>query len=74
MRNRSRTLKIAIFGSIVLCLIVLPGLVSFGASWLWLREVGFQTVLVRELTTRLALLVGVALAAYGFLRLNLRIA
>ena len=74
MRNRSRTLKIAIIGSIVLFLIVLPGLVSFGASWLWLREVGFQTVLVRELTTRLALLVGVALAAYGFLRLNLRIA
>ncbi|MGI8927410.1 MAG: UPF0182 family protein, partial [Tepidiformaceae bacterium] len=61
-------------GSILLFLIVLPGLVDFAASWLWMREVGFQTVLVREITTRLALVVGVGLAAYGFLRLNLRIA
>jgi uncharacterized protein len=74
MRHRTRTLKIAIAGSIALFLIVLPSFVSFGASWLWMREVGFQTVLVRELTTRLALVVGVGLAAYGFLRLNLRIA
>jgi uncharacterized protein len=74
MRRRSRALKLVIAGSIVLFLIVLPGLVSFGASWLWMREVGFQTVLAREIATRLALIVGVGLAAYGFLRLNLRIA
>ena len=74
MRSRARTLQIAIAGSFLLLLIVLPSLVSFGASLLWMQEVGFQTVLIRELTTRLALMAGVGLAAYGFLRLNLRIA
>jgi hypothetical protein len=74
MRHRSRTTTIVIAGGIALVLLVLPGLLSFGASWLWMREVGFETVLVRELTTKLALVVGVGLAAYGFLRLNLRIA
>src|SRR5215207_7231309 len=74
MHRRGRSLKIVVVGGIVFLTIVLPALVSFGASWLWMREVGFQTVLVREIGTRLALMVGVGLAAYGFLRLNLRIA
>ncbi|MFN2400235.1 MAG: UPF0182 family protein [Gemmatimonadaceae bacterium] len=73
-RLPSRTLRIAILGTIVFFLIVLPWLVSFVANWLWMREIGFQTVLVKEVTTRLALMVGVGLAVYGFLRLNLSIA
>ena len=74
MRHHSRTAKVVIAGGIALTLLVLPRVLSFGASWLWMREVGFETVLIRELTTKLALAVGVGLAAYGFLRFNLRIA
>lgn len=74
MPHLSPVVKIVIGGSIILLLIVLPWFVSFGASWLWMGEIGFRTVLVREITTRLALIAGVGLAAYGFLRLNLRIA
>ncbi|MDQ3519135.1 MAG: UPF0182 family protein, partial [Gemmatimonadota bacterium] len=70
----SPVVKFVIVGSIIFLLFVLPSLVSFGASWLWMGEIGFRTVLVRELTTRLALVAGIGLAAFGFLRLNLRIA
>jgi uncharacterized protein len=74
MRQLNRTSRFAIVGIVVLFLFILPGLVTFGASWLWLGEVGFQVVLVKELSTRLALFVGVGLAAFGFLFLNVRIA
>ncbi len=70
----SRGLRIAIPAIIVFFLIALPWLVRFAANWLWMSEIGFQTVFVKEVTTRLALLVGVGLAVHGFLRLNLSIA
>jgi uncharacterized membrane protein (UPF0182 family) len=72
VRLRRPSIRIAILASVALVLFVVPGLVRFGTDWLWMGEVGFRTVLVRELTTRLALFVGVGLAAYGFFRLNLR--
>ncbi|HVE77744.1 MAG TPA: UPF0182 family protein [Gemmatimonadaceae bacterium] len=71
MRLHGPSIRIAILGSVALLLFVLPALVRFAANWLWMGEVGFRTVLVREVATRLALFVGVGLAAYAFLRLNL---
>ena len=74
MRNPRRTLQILVVGSILLFVVVLPWLVTFGASWLWMGEIGFRTVLVREVTTRLALAAVVGLVAFALLRLNLRVA
>src|SRR5688500_2895353 len=74
MRLGSHAPKLLILGSVVLFLIILPGLVNFGATWLWMQEVGFEVVLVREIVTRIALMVGVGLLSYAFLRLNLGVA
>ncbi len=74
MRRLRPATLLVILGSIALLLFVLPGLVRFGTNWLWMREIGYEAVLVTEIATRLALAAGVGLAAYGFFHLNLRIA
>jgi uncharacterized protein len=72
LRNRSSLLAIAL--GIVAITFLAPWLVGLGSTWLWMQEVGFQAVFLREVGTRLALVIGVGLAAYAFLRANLRLA
>ena len=48
--------------------------VPFYTDWLWFQEVGYAPVFLRIAATRGALLIGVGLVTYVFLRLNLRAA
>ena len=65
---------IAIAGTVFFLVVILPPLVNLGASWLWFREIGFQSVLASELITRGLFLAGVAGASFGVLWLNVRLA
>jgi uncharacterized membrane protein (UPF0182 family) len=59
---------------ILLLLIVFPALTSFIANWIWFRDLGFESVFVKRLSTSFVLGVGVGLFSLAFLRANLRIA
>src|SRR5262249_1765690 len=51
-----------------------PGLVVLLTDWWWFREIGYQIVFTRTLTTRLLLFAGAGGIAFGLIYLNLRIA
>ena len=74
MRTRVRTSLLAIIAGAVAVVLLAPGLVDLGASWLWMQEIGYQTVFLREVGTRLALVAGVGVLAFAFLRANLYLA
>jgi uncharacterized protein len=57
-----------------LIFIGLPWLTSVAADWLWFQEIGFETVFLRQIVTRVLLFVGVGLFAYLFIRLNISFA
>ncbi|HZK78651.1 MAG TPA: UPF0182 family protein, partial [Gemmatimonadaceae bacterium] len=52
----------------------IPGAVGYITDWLWFREVGFQSVFVTELTTKIGLFLAAAILAYFFITLNARYA
>ena len=51
-----------------------PGLVGLLTDWWWFREIGYEIVFSRSLTTQVLLFVAVAGLTSGLLYLNLRIA
>ena len=36
----------------LLFIVIFPALVRFAANWYWYKEIGFQTILLTEITTR----------------------
>jgi uncharacterized membrane protein (UPF0182 family) len=69
-----RRVLILLFGVIVAALLLFPALTTVLADWWWFREIGYQIVFTRELTTQfLVFLVGAGVTA-GVIYLNLRIA
>jgi uncharacterized protein len=58
----------------VALLFFLPGSSTLLTDWWWFREIGYQIVFTRTLTTRLLLFLGGAGLTGGLLYLNLRIA
>jgi uncharacterized membrane protein (UPF0182 family) len=58
-RRVSRAVKIALVAVLLLVFAVPPG-IRLGTSLLWFREIGFETVFLTELTTKLALFAAVA--------------
>jgi uncharacterized membrane protein (UPF0182 family) len=59
---------------VVVFLFLLPGVVRFFASWLWYQEIGYQVVLLTEITTRIVLFLAVAAVTFAILYLNARFA
>jgi uncharacterized membrane protein (UPF0182 family) len=62
-----------VLGSVGLLVVALEA-IPFYTDWLWFQEVGYLAVFLRIASTRGALLVAVALAAYLFVSTNLRAA
>src|SRR6476469_5526061 len=72
---RSRRFKAAIVVAILFVLVtVVPTFIGLFTDWLWFREVGYQIVFSKGLTTRFGLFVVVGVIAYVFLSLNVRLA
>ncbi len=71
LRRAGRTVRLVIGIGLVLLFAVPPG-IRFGTNWLWFSEVGLQSVLLRELTTKLLLFAVVSAVAFVVLWLNLR--
>ena len=60
--------------ALVVLFLLLPGAVSTLTSWWWFREIGFQVVFLRRVTTQANLFLGVLAVTSGFVYLNLRVA
>jgi uncharacterized membrane protein (UPF0182 family) len=69
----NRTVKIAIVVVLILLFGTPPG-IRFGTNLLWFGEIGFESVMLTELTTRLILLAVVGALAVGVLYVNVRLA
>src|SRR5215213_2678407 len=55
-------------------LTIVPTFVGFVTDLFWFREIGYQTVFITELTTKVGLFVFAGLVTYAFLALNTRLA
>ena len=72
---RSRRFKVILI--VVLLFVgvtVLPTFAGLVIDWLWFKEVGYQVVFTKALTTKLLLFVVAGAIAYAFLFLNVRLA
>ncbi len=59
---------------IVLFFGLIPWLVGAATDWLWFKEIGYQTVFLTDLSTRVALFAVGGLVTFAFLYGNLRLA
>lgn len=71
---RRRTAPLFIIMAGVLAVLFLPSLSGFFADLWWFREIGYQVVFARELTTRILLFLGAGVFAVLILLGNLRYA
>ena len=71
MRRVGRTVRLVVISVLVLLFAVPPG-IRFGTNWLWFTEIGFESVLVKEITTKVVLFAIVGAVAFLVLWLNLR--
>ena len=51
-----------------------PSLARLAADWYWFQELGFETIFLKALGTKLALGIGIGALAFVFFYGNLRIA
>jgi len=72
---KSRRFKAGILVAILFGLVtIIPTMVGLLTDWFWFREVGYQIVFTKGLTTRIGLFVLAGIIAYAFLALNVRLA
>src|SRR5688572_3648677 len=71
LRRATRTVRLVAVSVLVLLFAVPPG-IRFGTNWLWFTEIGFESVLVKEITTKVTLFAIVGTVAFLVLWLNLR--
>ena len=64
--------RIALLGAIVLLALASPTLIRLAADWFWFQSVGFETVFVKSLVTKITLSLAAGLFAFVFLYGNLR--
>ncbi len=69
-----RRLVLTLLFTVFLALFFFPALLSLFTDWWWFREIGYEIVFTRELTTELLLFLGVGGLTAGVLYLNLRAA
>jgi len=65
--------RITIIVVAAVILLVTPAAVSFYTDWLWFSEVGYQSVLWRQIATQTTLGVAVGVGAFALLAVNLRV-
>jgi uncharacterized membrane protein (UPF0182 family) len=73
MTRRALILIIAIV-AILLLAVGFPTLVRLAADWYWFQAVGFETVFLKTISTKIVIGLGVGLFAFAFLYTNLRFA
>ncbi len=73
MRRNPLLVMLIIAGTLVL-LTAIPSLVRLAADWYWFSALGFQTIFVTTLTTKLVLGVLVGVVSFAFFFTNLRLA
>src|SRR5437773_11588634 len=69
-----RFTRIVIIGTILLLVVGLPALIGLAVDWYWFQSVGFQSVFLTAIGTRLLLGLGVGALVFAFLFTNLRYA
>ncbi|MGH7630466.1 MAG: UPF0182 family protein, partial [Gemmatimonadales bacterium] len=69
-----RRIPLALFALAFLALVLFPTLAVLLTEWWWFREIGYEIVFTRTLTTRILLFLIAGGTAAGVLFLNLRIA
>jgi uncharacterized protein len=72
--SRRRMVLIAVIAAFAALLFLVPIVSGFLTDWWWFREVGYQVVFIRELSTRAVLFVAAGALTAGVLYLNLRVA
>ncbi|OGU02583.1 MAG: hypothetical protein A2W29_04090 [Gemmatimonadetes bacterium RBG_16_66_8] len=70
----SRPTRIVVLGAIVLLALTSPALIGLAADWFWFDAVGFKTVFVKTLATKVGLGLGTGFLVCAFLYYNLRFA
>jgi len=65
---------VGIAALILILFFLLPGLVRFGADWLWFQSLGFEPLFMKRLLSRALLFLGASALAFAFLYTNLRVA
>src|SRR3990172_3748585 len=66
--------RVVLLGAIVLLALASPTLIRLAADWYWFQSVGFETVFVKSLVTKIVLSVGAGVVTFAFLYVNLRFA
>jgi uncharacterized membrane protein (UPF0182 family) len=65
---------VSVIALMFVLLTIVPTFVGFVTDLFWFREIGYQTVFITELTTKVGLFVFAGLVTYAFLALNARLA
>lgn len=65
---------LSVVALLFILLTVVPTFVGFITDLFWFRELGYQTVFITELTTKVGLFLVAGFIAWGFLALNVRFA
>jgi len=71
---RRRPMPLLIVATIVALFLLLPAASGLLSDWWWFREIGYQVIYTRTLTTQVLLFLAAGGLAAGLLYLNLRIA
>jgi uncharacterized membrane protein (UPF0182 family) len=74
MAASRRFVVVSVVTLLFLLLTIVPTMVGFVTDLFWFREIGYQTVFITELTTKIGLFVVAGLVTYAFLALNVRLA
>jgi uncharacterized membrane protein (UPF0182 family) len=72
--RRGPTLAILLIAAFFIAVTGLPSIIRLAADWYWFDALGFQTVFLTSLGTKLVLGTTVGLIAFAFFFLNLRVA
>jgi uncharacterized membrane protein (UPF0182 family) len=70
----NRSWRMSVIATFVFLVVLLPAAVTFYTDWLWFGETGHQDVFLRTLTAQGGLGVAAAVAAFGVLLINVRMA
>jgi uncharacterized protein len=71
---RRRLVLLAVIAALAALLFLVPIVTGFLIDWWWFREVGYQVVFIRELSTRAVLFLAAGGLTAGVVYLNLRVA
>ncbi len=74
MRRRGLVVVIVLAGAVILALASAPALAKLAADWYWFTAIGFETVFLTSIGTRIGLGLAIGVIAFAFFYVNLRLA